>query len=86
MEEEGSGNKVNVGERARRQRGWWKRGDIETKLNKVNMTAWVHKECDIMDDVALFRLQTAWNNPQQKDECSVCLNDLERAYWQGRCQ
>jgi hypothetical protein len=75
-EEEGSGNKVNVGGRARRQRGWWKRGDIETKLNTVNMIAWVHKECDIMDDDALFRLQTAWNNPQQKDECSVCLNDL----------
>jgi hypothetical protein len=82
-EEEGSGHEVNVGGRARRQRGWWKRGDIETKLNTVNMTAWVHKECDIMDDDALFRLQMAWNNPQQKDECSVCLNDLERAYWQG---
>ena len=70
-------HKVNVDGRARRQRGWWKRGDIETKLNTVNMTAWVHEECDIMDDDALFRLQTARNNPQQKDECSVCLNDLE---------
>ena len=49
MEEEGSDNEVNVGGRARRQRGWWKRADIETKLNTVNMTAWVHKECDIMD-------------------------------------
>ena len=83
MEEEGSDNEVNVGGRARRQRGWWKRADIETKLNTVNMTAWVHKECDIMDDDTLFRLQTAWNNLQQKDECSVCLDNLERAYWQG---
>ena len=83
IEEEGSDNEVNVGGRARRQRGWWQRGDIETKLNTVNMTAWVHEECDIMDDDAFFRLQTAWNNPQQKDECSVCLNDLERVYWQG---
>jgi hypothetical protein len=27
---------------------------VETKLNTVNMTAWVHKECDIMDEDALF--------------------------------
>jgi hypothetical protein len=57
MEEEGSGNEVNVSGRARRQRGWWKRGDIEIKLNTVNMTAWVHKECDIMDDDDLLRLK-----------------------------
>ena len=30
--------------RACRQKGWWKRGDVEAKLNTVNMTAWVHKE------------------------------------------
>ena len=30
---------------------------METKLNTVNMTAWVHKECDIMDEDALLRLQ-----------------------------
>jgi hypothetical protein len=35
------------------------------------MTAWVHKECDIMDEDALLRLQGAWETPQQKDECSV---------------
>jgi hypothetical protein len=29
---------VNVRGRARRQRGWWKRGVVETKLNTVNMT------------------------------------------------
>jgi len=83
MEEEGSGNEVSVSGRARRQRGWWKRGVVETKLNTINMTAWVHKECDIMDEDALLRLQTAWNNPQKKDKCSVCLNDLEQNYWQG---
>ena len=54
---------------------------METKLNTVNMTVWVHKECDmtvwvhkecdIMDEDALLRLQGAWENPQQKDECSV---------------
>jgi hypothetical protein len=26
------------------------------KLNTVNMLAWVHKECDIMDEDALLRL------------------------------
>jgi hypothetical protein len=39
--------------RASRQKGWWKRGDVEAKLNTVNMTAWVHKECDIIETGAL---------------------------------
>ena len=44
---------------------------VETKLNTVNMTAWVHKECNIMDEDALLRLQGAWENPERKDECVV---------------
>jgi hypothetical protein len=56
---------------------------VETKLNTVNMTAWVHQECDIMDEDALLRLQGAWGNPQQKDECSVRMDDLEWDYWMG---
>jgi ribonuclease HI len=47
------------------------------------MTAWVPKECDIMDEDALFRLQGAWENPEQKDECIVRMNDLERDNWMG---
>ena len=54
---EASYSDVNPSGRARRQKGWWKRGVVETKLNMVNMTAWVHKECDIMDEDALLRLQ-----------------------------
>jgi hypothetical protein len=38
---------VDANGRACRQKGWWKRGDVETMLNTVNMTAWVHKECGI---------------------------------------
>jgi hypothetical protein len=30
---------------------------VEAKLNTVNMTAWVHKECDIMEEEALAKLQ-----------------------------
>jgi hypothetical protein len=56
---------------------------VETKLNTVNMTAWVHKECHIMDEDALFRLQGAWETLQQKDECSVRMDDLEWDYWMG---
>jgi hypothetical protein len=56
----------------------WKRGVVETKLNSVNMSAWVHKECDIMDKDTLLRLQGAWENPEQKDECIVRMNDFER--------
>ena len=56
MEDEAPNSEVNVSGRARRQRGLWKRGVVETKLNRVNITAWVHKECDIMDEDALLRL------------------------------
>ena len=31
----------------------------------------------------LIRLQGAWENPEQKDECIVRMNDLERDYWMG---
>ena len=66
-----------------RQKGWWKCGDVEAKLNTVNMTVWVHKECDIIKEEALTKLQEAWDSSEQKDECTVCLNELEWAYWMG---
>jgi hypothetical protein len=47
-EKDATDNEVDESGRACRQKGWWKRGDVEAKLNTVNMTAWVHKECDIM--------------------------------------
>ena len=34
-----------------------------------------------MDEDALLRLQGAWENPEQKDECTVRMDDLERDYW-----
>ena len=76
IEDESPNSDVRPSGRARRQKGLWKRGVVETKLNMVNMTAWVHKECDIMDEDALLRLQEAWETPQQKDECSVRMDDL----------
>ena len=83
IEDETSNSDVNPSGRARRQKGLWKRGVVETKLNMVNMTAWVHQECDVMDENALLKLQGAWDNPQQKDECSVRMDDLEWIYWMG---
>jgi hypothetical protein len=82
-ENDASDNEVDGGGRACRQKGWWKRGDVEAKLNTVNMTAWVHKECDIIEEEALTKLQEAWDSSGHKDECTVCLDDLERAYWMG---
>ena len=41
------------------------------------------EECDILDEDALLRLQGAWETPQQKDECSVRIDDLEWDYWMG---
>jgi hypothetical protein len=82
-ENDASDDGVEGSGRACRQKGWWKRGDVEAKLNTVNMTAWVHKECYIIEEEAHAKLQAAWNSSEQKDECIVCLNDLERAYWTG---
>ncbi len=76
-------DEVEGGGRACRQKGWWKRGDVEAKLNTVNMIAWVHKECDVIEEEALTKLQEAWDSSEQKDECIVRLNDLEGAYWMG---
>ena len=36
-----------------------------------------------MDEDALISLQGAWETPEQKDECIVRMNDLERDYWMG---
>jgi hypothetical protein len=47
------------------------------------MTVWVHKEFDIMEEEALTKLQEAWDSSEQKNECVVHLDDLERAYWMG---
>jgi hypothetical protein len=82
-ENDASDNGVDGSGRACRQKGWWKRGDVEAKLNTVNMTAWVHKESDIIEEEALTKLQEAWDSSEQKDECTVCLDGLERAYWMG---
>ena len=82
-EADASDNEVDGSGRAGRQKGWWKRGDVEAKLNTVNMTAWVHKESDIIEEEALTKLQGAWDSSDQKDECTVCLDDLQRAYWMG---
>ena len=57
--------------------------DVEVKLNTVNMMVWVHKECDVIEEEALTKLQEAGDSSEQKDECIVRLNDLEGAYWMG---
>jgi len=58
-------------------------GDVEAKLNTVNMTAWVHKECNGIEEEAITKLQETWDSSEQKDECTVRLNDLEGDYWMG---
>jgi len=68
-ENNASDNEADGSGRACRQKGWWKCGDVEAKLNTVNMTAWVHKECDIIEEEALTKLQEAWDSSEQKDEC-----------------
>ncbi len=36
-----------------------------------------------MEKEALTKFQEAWDSSEQKDECVVSLDDLERAYWIG---
>ena len=85
-EEEGedaqSGRK-GTGGRASRQKGWWKRGAIETNCHSVNMTAWVHKDCEMISQEKLVSIQQAWDCEEMKDECTVRLNGSERDYWLG---
>ena len=38
-ENDASDDEVEAGGRACRQKGWWKRGDVEATLNTVNMMA-----------------------------------------------
>ena len=40
----------------------------------------------IMDENALLRLQGAWETPQQEDECSVRMDDLEWDYEVGQLE
>ena len=54
-----------------------------SQVETVNMMAWVNKECDVIEEDALTKLQEAWDSSEQKDECIVRLNDLEGAYWMG---
>jgi hypothetical protein len=41
------------------------------------------RRCDTIEEETLDKLRAAWDSSEQKDECIVCLNDLERAYWMG---
>ena len=45
LDDDAPKGEVDVSRRASRRRGWLKRGVVETNVNIVNMTAWVHKEC-----------------------------------------
>ena len=82
MEEEHQDQEKTRG-RACRQRGWWKRGAIETSVNSAGMTAWVHTEHAEAKQEVLQKLQLAWECGEEKDECEVRLSGLERAYWIG---
>ena len=37
-------------------------GGSAGKLNTVNMTAWVHKECNGIEEEAITKLQEAWDS------------------------
>ena len=66
VENDASDDGVDGSGRACRQKGWWKRGVVKAELNTVNIKAWVHKECDIIEEEALTNLQGAWDSSDQK--------------------
>ena len=82
-QEDAQPSRKETGGRASRQKGWWKRGAIETNSHSVNMTAWVHKDCETINQEKLTGIQQAWDCEEMKDECTVRLNGPERDYWLG---
>ena len=69
--------------RACRQRGWWKTGNVAASACSVGMTAWVHRDCTMVDQATIESLQQAWECTEEKDECLVEPVGLERDYWLG---
>ena len=49
----------------------------------VGMTAWVHRDCTMVDQATIESLQQAWECTEEKDECLVEPVGLERDYWLG---
>ena len=80
IEDEAPRSGVNVRGHVRRQKGWWKRGVVETKSN---MTAWTHTECDIMDEDALLRLHGTWENPNMQELGGWPACDVWVYWWVG---
>ena len=69
--------------RALRCKGWWTRGAVETSMNSVNMTCWVHKESSLKDAEVVTPVAAAWEEVREKDECEVQLQGPERNFWLG---
>ena len=69
--------------KALREKGWWRRGAIETSANSVNMTCWVHKAQAKSLSAHETTLKDAWENTDTKDECEVCLTGPEKEFWLG---
>ena len=46
--------------RALRCKGWWTRGAVETSMNSVNMTCWVHKESPLRDAEVAAQVAAVW--------------------------
>ena len=82
MEDE-EANDEGTRSRACRQRGWWKTGNVAASACSVGMTAWVHRDCTMVDQATIESLQQAWECTEEKDECSVEQVGLERDYWLG---
>jgi hypothetical protein len=56
---------------------------VHTHVSHTRLTAWVHPEFETATQETLERLEQAWNCADEKDECEVRLEGLERNYWVG---
>ena len=69
--------------RSLREKGWWRRGAVETNANSVNMTCWVHEDQMELVSVHKEALTAAWMSTESKEICEVCLTGPEKDFWLG---
>ena len=68
--------------RGLREKGWWKRGNLDLNGGKYDMACWVDRSTLVSEEM-LENLSEAWYQESEKDECTLCLEGPEREYWLG---
>ena len=68
--------------RGLREKGWWKRGNLDLNGGKYDMACWVDRST-LVPEARLMNLNEAWYQESEKDEFTLGLEGPEREYWLG---